>query len=249
MTLFHESLDRTMAGPRTPLLRPGRYFRAHDGSPPLAHAAVVVAVVAVAVAGGMVVLLDQFAAALDTTVTVDNPAYPGDQFCEGSTFDHTLSGCDEPKTVERNLGAMVAEELSWLPMASVVIVPLWWFWQAVVLHVAGTAADGAGSFAETATVAGWGMAPSLLRLVAVLGFAVAQFRSVSVPADPENAIAVLQSAIAGVEVVGLIAVVVVGVWAGAIRAYGLADAHEIPVPTAAAVVAALTLVGFLFELA
>lgn len=238
-----------MAGPRTPLLRPDRYFSAQDGSPPLAHAAAVVAVVTIAVAAGMAVFLDQFAAALDTTVSVDNPAYPGDAFCEDGTFDQTPSGCDEPTTVERHLGAMVAEELSWLPPASVVLVPLWWLWQTVVLYGAGRAAGGSGSVAETAAVAGWGMAPSLLRLVAVLGFAVAQFRSVSVPTDPESAIAVLQSAIAGVEVVGLIAVVVVAVWAGTIRAYGLADAHGLPVPTAATVVAALTLVGFLFELA
>lgn len=202
----------------------------------------------IAVAAGMAVFLDQFAAALDTTVTVDNPAYPGDVFCEDSTAEQTPSGCTEPETVERNLGAMVAQELSWLPPASMVLVPLWWLWQTVVLYGAGRATGGSGGFAETAAVAGWGMAPSLLRLVAVLGFAVAQFRSVSTPADPENALAVLQSAIAGVEVVGLVAVVVVGVWAGAIRAYGLADAHGITVPTAATVVAALTLVGFLFEL-
>ncbi|NHX35303.1 MULTISPECIES: YIP1 family protein [Halolamina] len=238
-----------MAGPRTPLLRPDRYFREHDGSPPLAHAAAVVAVVTVAVAAGMAVFLDQFAAALDTTVTVDNPAYPGDAFCEDGTFDRTPSGCGEPKTVERNLGAMVVEELSWLPPASVVLVPLWWLWHTTVLYGAGRAAGGSGNFAEIAAVAGWGMAPSLLRLVAVLGFTVRQLRSVSVPADPESAIAVLQSAIVGVEVVGLIAVLLVGVWAGAIRAYGLADAHGIPVPTAATVVAGLTLVGFVFELA
>ncbi len=237
-----------MAGPRTPLLRPGRYFGAQDGSPPLAHAAAVVAVVTIAVAAGMAVFLDQFAAALDTTVTVDNPAYPGDTFCEDSTFDQTPSGCDEPETVERDLGAMVAEELSWLPPASIVLVPLWWLWHAVVLYGAGRAVGGSGNFVDTAVVAGWGMAPSLLRLVAVVGFAVAQLRSVSVPTDPESAIAVLQSAIAGVELVGLAAVLVVGVWAGAIRAYGLAETQGIPASTAGAAVAALTLVGFVFEL-
>ncbi|MFW5934604.1 MAG: YIP1 family protein [Halolamina sp.] len=237
-----------MAGPRTPLLRPNQYFSAQDGSPPLAHAAAVVAVVTIAVAAGLAVFLDQFAAALDTTVTVDNPAYPGDAFCEDGTFDQTPSGCDEPTTVERHLGAMVAEEFSWLPPASIVLVPLWWLWHTIVLHGAGRAVGGAGRVAETAAVAGWGIAPSLLRLVAVLGFAVAQLRSVSVPTDPESAIAVLQSAIAGVELVGLVAVLVVAVWAGAIRAYGLAAVQGIPASTAGATVAALTLVGFVFEL-
>ena len=237
-----------MAGPRTPLLRPDSYFEAHDGSPPIAHAAVVVAVVTVAVAGGMAVLIDQFAAALDTTVTVDNPAYPGDSFCEDSMLDNTPSGCDEPETVERNLGAMIADELSWLAPASVVLVPLWWLWQSAVLYGAGSAARGSGRFADVAAVAGWGMAPSLLRLVAVLGFAVQRFQSVSVPSDPENAIAVLQSAISGIEIVGMVAVLIVAVWAGAIRVYGLAEAHDLQLSTAGVIVGVLTVIGILFEL-
>ncbi|MFW5939541.1 MAG: YIP1 family protein [Halolamina sp.] len=237
-----------MAGPRTPLLRPDRYFSTPDGSPPLAHAAVVVAVVSVAVAGGMAVFLEQFAAALDTSVTVDNPAYPGDSFCADSTFDRTPSGCDEPSTVERNLGDMVTAELAWLPPASLVIVPLWWLLQTAVLHLTATAAGGSGRVAETATVAGWGMAPSLLRLVVVLGFAIWQLGTVSVPADPEDAMAVLQAAIAGIDVVGWGAILVVAVWAGAIRAYGLARTHEISESSAAGIVGALTLVGLLFEL-
>lgn len=237
-----------MAGPRTPLLRPDSYFDAHDGSPPLAHAAIVVAVVTVAVAAGMALLIDQFAAALDTMVTVDNPAYPGDSFCEDSSFENTPSGCDQPKTVERNLGAMVADELSWLAPASVVLVPFWWLVQAGVLYVSGSLAGGSGSFADVATVAGWGMAPSLARLVVVLGFLMMRLQSVSVPDDPENAIAVLQSAISGIEAVGLLAVLVVAVWAGAIRMYGLAEAHDIPTSTAGAIVGLLTGVGILFEL-
>ncbi|WP_435117542.1 YIP1 family protein [Halolamina sp. C58] len=235
-----------MAGPRTPLLRPDRYFG--ERPPQLAHAAIVVAVVAVVSAAGVAVFLDQFAAALDTTVTVDNPAYPGDTFCEDPAFEQTPSGCDEPPTVERQLGAMVAQELSWLPIAVAVIVPLWWLWQAVVLHAAGSVAGGSGSVGEALPVAGWGMAPSLLRLLVVLGFAIRRLRSVSVPDDPENALAVLQSAIAGIGTVSLLAVLVVALWAGAIRAYGLADSHDLPVPRAAVAVVVLTLVGLLFEL-
>jgi len=120
-----------------------------------------VAVAAVAAAGGMAVFLDQFAAALDTTVTVDNPAYSGDSFSADSAVDRTPSGCEKPETVERYLGAMVADALSWLPPASLVLV---------------------------------------------------------------------------------------AVWAGAIRTHGLAETHDAPISTAAAVVAALTLVGSVFEL-
>jgi hypothetical protein len=42
----------------------------------LAHAALAVLAVAGVTAAGLGLLLDQFAAALDVMVTVDNPAYP-----------------------------------------------------------------------------------------------------------------------------------------------------------------------------
>ncbi|KPN30374.1 hypothetical protein SY89_01103 [Halolamina pelagica] len=51
---------------------------------------------------------------------------------------------------------MVAEELSWLPMASLVLVPLWWLWHTIVLYGSGKVAGGSGNVADTATVAGWG---------------------------------------------------------------------------------------------
>lgn len=237
-----------MTGPRTPLLRPRRYFEAHDGSPPLWHAAAAVAVVSVASAVGLAIILDQFAAALDVPITVDNPDYPGETFCENAAFDEPPAGCDEPPTVERQLGAMVAEELSWLPAAVFVIVPLWWAIQAGVLHAASALADGSGSLADTLSVAGWGMAPSLLRLVAVGALATQRLHAASVPADPDAAVAVLESALTGIELLGLAAALVVAVWAGVIRTYGLASARDLRVSTAAVVVGVLTVFGLLFEL-
>lgn len=237
-----------MSGPRTPLLHPNRYFTEHDGAPPLAHAAAVVAVVTLVSAGGLAVFLDQFAAALDAPVTVDNPAYPGDAFCENAAFDTTPAGCDEPPTIERELGAIVAEELSWLPLAAFVIVPIWWLWQAIVLHAASAVAGGTGTLPETLTVAGWGMAPSLVRLVGIGALAVSRLHTVSVPADPGSAVPALRSAFAGIELAGLVAALVVAVWAGVIRTYGLAAARDIPASRAAAVVGALTAIGLLFEL-
>ena len=238
-----------MAGPRTPLLRPNRYFAAHDGSPPLKHAAIAVAVVAVVTAAGAALVIDQLAAALDVMVTVDNPAYPGDMFCgEDSGYDDTPSGCDEPKTVERRLGALVAEEFSWLPLASLLAVPLWWVVQATVLHLASALADGEGSFDRTLVVAGWGMAPSVLRMVGVAAFVALSVQSMAAPADPEGATNALRTALAGVQPLSFGLAFVAAVWAGAIRTYGLADARDISTWTAGWIVGILTLFGLLFEL-
>ncbi|PSQ06768.1 YIP1 family protein [Halobacteriales archaeon QS_6_71_20] len=237
-----------MAGPRTPLLRPDSYFGAHDGSPPFAHAAAAVAVVTLVTAGGLAVLLGEFAAALDVPVTVDNPAYPGDRFCEDSPLDDTPSGCGEPATVEREAGALVAEELSWLPPAAVALVPLVWLLQGAVLHAASALADGSGSFGDTLSVVAWGMVPALARLLGIGALVVYRLRTTPLPDNPESAIAALQASIAGVEAVGILAAVAVALWGGAIRSYGLAAARDHSLGEAAGVVAVLTLVGLVLEL-
>ena len=237
-----------MSRPRTPLLRPNSYFERHDGSPPFAHAAAAVALVTLATAGGLAVFLGEFAAALDVPITVDNPAYPGEAFCEDSMFDDTPSGCGEPKEVERSLGALVAEELSWLPPATVVLVPMFWLVQGGVLHAASALADGEGAFADTLVVAGWGMVPSLARLLGVGALIVYRLRTAAVPGTPNGATDALRAAIGGVEVIGLLAALLVAIWAGVIRTYGLADARDHSLGTAATIVGALTAIGLVFEL-
>jgi hypothetical protein len=231
------------------LLRPDRYFEAHDGSPPLKHAAIAVLAVAVATAVGLWLLLDQFAAALDVMVTVDNPAHPGDGFCgERSGSTDTPSGCAEPETIERNLGAIVVEEFSWLPPATLVIVPVWWLFQAGVLHLASAAVEGTGPFEDTLAVAGWGMVPSLLRMAGVMAFVSLSLQSISVPANPDGAVEAVRAALAGLEPVSLLLALLVAVWGGVIRGYGLAHARDLRLSTAAWVVGFLTVVGLLFEL-
>ncbi|UIP00388.1 YIP1 family protein [Halobaculum sp. CBA1158] len=237
-----------MDGPRTPLLRPSRYFAAHDGSPPLAHAVAAVAVVTVATAGGLAVFLGEFAAALDVSITVDNPSYPGDAFCENSAFDDTPTGCGEPETVERNLGALVAEELSWLPPAAVALVPLFWVVQSGILHAASAVAGGDGPFGDTLAVVGWAMLPSLVRLVGIGAFVIHRLRTTTLPGDPEGALAALEAALAGTEAMGLLAAVAVAVWGGVIRTYGLAEARDHTLAEAAGIVVTLTVVGLFFEL-
>ncbi|MFC7071124.1 YIP1 family protein [Halobaculum lipolyticum] len=237
-----------MPGPRTPLLRPHRYFEAHDGSPPVAHALAAVAVVTLVTAGGVAVFLGEFAAALDVPVTVDNPAYPGDPFCENTALEMTPAGCDEPATVERDLGALVAAEYGWLPGAVFLIVPLFWLLQGAALHAGSAVAGGEGAFGDTLVVAGWGLVPSLVRVGGVGALLVYRIRTTPLPGTADGAADALAAAFAGLESVGLLAAGVVAVWAGAVRLYGLAAARDLSTGEAAAVVGALTLVGLLAEL-
>ncbi|MFC7097648.1 Yip1 family protein [Halobaculum marinum] len=237
-----------MAGPRTPLLRPHRYFENHDGSPPVAHALAAVAVVAVVTAGAVAVFLGEFAAALDVPVTVDNPAYPGEPFCEDSAFETTPAGCGEPPTVEREVGALVAEEYGWLPGAAFLIVPLFWLLQGAALHAGSAVVGGEGAFGDTLVVAGWGLVPSLARVVGVGALLVYRMRTTTLPGTPDGAADALATAFAGLDAAGLFAAAVVAVWAGAVRLYGLAEARDLSTGEAGAVVGVLTLLGLLAEL-
>ncbi|QLG60450.1 Yip1 family protein [Halorarum salinum] len=240
-----------MSGPRTPLLRPQSYFESHDGSPPLGHAALAVAVVAVVTAGGIGLFLAEFAGALDATVEMENPEHSPEWACEnfeGSGMS-TPSGCDPsvPETVERDLGSLVYEELSWLPWAALFIVPIFWAVQALVLHAGAAVIGGEGTFADTLAVAGWGMVPSLARVLALGALLIYRLRTTPLPGDPEGAVAALEAAFSGLGAASMVAVLVVAVWAGAVRVYGLAETHDVPVGEALVVVAVTTLVGFVFE--
>ncbi|MFC7136110.1 Yip1 family protein [Halobaculum litoreum] len=237
-----------MSRPRTPLLRPHRYFEAHDGSPPVAHALAAVAVVTLVTAGAVAVFLGEFAAALDVTVTVDNPAYPGDPFCENSAFETTPTGCDEPATVEREVGALVAAEYGWLPGAAFLVVPLFWLLHGAALHVGSALAGGEGAFGDTLVVAGWGLVPGLVRVVGVGALLVHRLRTTPLPDTPDGAADALAAAFAGLDAVGLLAAGVVAIWAGAVRLYGLAAARDLSTGEAAAVVGVLTVLGLLAEL-
>ncbi|WP_435147916.1 YIP1 family protein [Halobaculum sp. P14] len=239
-----------MAGPRTPLLHPQEYF-AEQSSAPLRDATIVVGAVAVLSAAGASVLLHEFAATLDVMVEVQNPAHTPEWVCEGpNPLNTTRTGCDPsvPETIERRLGALLLEEYSWLPWATLVVVPLLWLVQGVVLHVGSAMFDAEGEFGRSLAVAGWGMAPSLARLFAVGGFLVYKLRTASIGGTPESAVQALEAVVATVGPASMGGAVVVAVWAGVIRTYGLAELRDVSVSDAAALVVVTTVVGLLFEL-
>lgn len=126
-------------------------------------AAVVVGLVTYAV--GEVV-----AAVVDVQVTVPNPEYPGDTWC--NLYD--TPSCSEPATFERPLEAVLPPLFADLAMLLAAFLILNWLLFGVVVHVLVLLRGGYGTFAETFAVAAWSNVPMVVAsLVNVTAFAVA----------------------------------------------------------------------------
>ncbi|WP_416838856.1 YIP1 family protein [Haloferax sp. DFSO52] len=245
-----------MAGPRTPLFKPRAYFESKTPPFEFGRVVVIVALITVIVAAGVGGILWTFTNQLDQQVAVDNPdhnpEWSCEQYQEGGAFEEmpAPSGCDPsvPEQVDRRLGDLVWQELSWVPWAMLVFVPVTWVVQGVLLHVGTSLLDGTGRFTDTLTVAGWGMVPSALRLLVVGTFLVYKLGRISLPSDPSAAVSVMESALSGLGLVtGLVTLVVVA-WATYVRTYGIARGRDLDLADAAIVTVGLSLVGFVFEL-
>ena len=153
--------------PRTPLLRPDRYFAERD---PSAACGLVVAVLFVAGTLAMVAVLGTiFTAKIDGTVMVDNPDRPSEPFCESGmneTFDEMNSSfdCSAPAEIERNIDVVIDRAIGQFYGPLVIGVPIVFGVVAGLLHLGTALADGRGSFGSTMTVAAWGFAPVLVTM-------------------------------------------------------------------------------------
>ena len=144
--------------PRTPLLRPRRYFAARGVR--FEHVAAV----------GFVLLLTgpltvygvgwALTANLNGTVMVDNPARPPDVFCPES-------GCEEPERVERDVDAVMWEVMDRFVGPSFVVYPLVVAAVAALLHVGVWFAGGERAWFPSLAIASWGLLPSVA-VVAVM---------------------------------------------------------------------------------
>ena len=152
--------------PRTPLLRPDRYF---DHREPAVARGIVVAVLvtltAVALIAGIGVV---FTEKIDGTVMIDNPDRPPEGFCEtGGTslpdgFDDSGFNCSAPAEIERNIDSLITGSLGEFYGVMLIGVPIMLLVVAAVLHLATAAVGGDGSFGATAAVTAWGFAPTLV---------------------------------------------------------------------------------------
>ncbi|MFB6205020.1 MAG: YIP1 family protein [Haloglomus sp.] len=234
-----------MSPPRTPLLRPDRYFRERTASPGRGVAVAVVVVLVLLV--GVYALGWVFATNIDGTVTVDNPAYPGDAFCGGDTpGSFTPSGCDEPERVERNIDHFIWQAIGSVVGQLAIGLPIVLLLLAGLLHAGSWLANGAGPFGRTLTVAAWGMVPTLLGMAAALVALWLTFDPITVssgqaPSTLRNqAVAQLDA----MRLVGQVVGVLTTAWGAAIWRFGLYHERDIS-GTAASAIAVIVAMLFL----
>lgn len=231
---------------------PNRYLRAlrspraaFDGWTPGAGAVLGLVVGLCALDAASVALAgDAVAAAVDGTVTVDNPARPPDWVCEGPNAD-AFGGCDAPETVQRSLRPAASAAVSAVTLKAALAPLAWVLFVAGVLVVASGRADGddgdaVDAFRDGAGVAALAAVPGALRYLAR---PVAVERSLAAWTHPESLDGVRSAAVAALFPDGpvwLAAAAVSGVWTAAV-VYGGARAAVDAGPGWAALVAAAAL--------
>lgn len=222
--------------PSTPLHRPVGFFSDPPRwrwSPPVA---VAVAFVTGFVLAILVYLLgDVVANQFTGTVTVDNPAYPGDVICEGPTADefsdHPVSmeeRCDEPPTVERDPAPYVREAFSEVAFYLFVGWLFMWAVGAILLHVGAKVADGEGMMRQTFAIAAWSGVPIVLTSLPTTVIVANRLQSAEFTLEsPEAARQTIETAIAPVEPILLAFSVVGTVWQATIWYGGLRGLHDV----------------------
>ena len=146
--------------PRTPLIRPNRYF--DDREPDIARGIAVAALVTLTVVALIAGIGFVFIEKIDGTVLVDNPDRPPEGFCETAGFDDSGFNCSAPAEVERNIDALIDRALGELYGVMLIGFPILLLVIAAIFHLATAAVGGEGSFGATATVTAWGFAPTLV---------------------------------------------------------------------------------------
>jgi len=230
--------------PRTPLLRPDRYFAQRD--PNLARGLAVAGLVTVAALALVAALGAVFTGKIDGTVMVDNPNRPPEAFCENGMNDtfsemNTSFDCSGHAEVERNIDPIIGDALGQFYGIMAIGMPVVLLVGAVLLHVGTALADGEGSFGDTFAVTAWGFAPSLVTMP--LGVAALWFLMDPVTITPGTDPAVLESAI--LSSIGpwipaaLTLNLATSVWGVAIWTFGLERGRSVSRGAAAAVAIAV----------
>ncbi|WP_256391993.1 Yip1 family protein [Natronoarchaeum rubrum] len=153
------------------LLSPRAFFEERPPARTLPIAAGLVVLLAACLTAGILALEVLIEGAIDATVTMDNPDRPPEPFCDGQfgesgSFD---DGCDEPRTIERDAGTLVAEAMRrflWIGMVGPFVM---WFLGGVVLFGVGRLAGGDPSLGGTFALAGWATVPEIARLAVGIG--------------------------------------------------------------------------------
>jgi len=229
------------------LLRPDEFFESHDPAGTLVVAFAVVVVLAVATAVATVLVGSMLAGAIDATVTMDNPERPPDWMCEETQPSTPTVGCDQPETVERDVGTLVSEAVTdYVPF--VLFAPfVMWLVAGVVVFLAGLVAGGSPSLRGSVALSGWAAVPELFRLVVGL-VAVGYALSTTTITSVARAEAAVEAALAPVEPVLALATVVTVAWQWHLLSGGLVAEADVGRRAAALALAAPLGAWLLFAL-
>jgi len=227
------------------LLRPRQFFDRRADRLSGFEGGVLAAVIALLTTLSLAIALNLFTRQFTGTTRVDNPAYPGDAFCEdGGVAGMAPAGCDEPPTVIRELSALLWQEATGVLPGLFVGLLIVWLLLAVALYVGASIAGGSGGFGETLAVTAWGLVPTLVVSVlagaALVGFAARADLSGSSPEALLTQVRALQSGVSGLT---FLLIQIAGaawqafVWAGGLRVvHGLSRAAAVAVALVVAVI-------------
>jgi hypothetical protein len=233
--------------PRTPLVRPDRFFAERELHALRLLLVVVVLTFSLPLAGYGVgwVLTDR----IDGTVMVDNPNRPSDNYCEVASGD-MASGCDEPERVERNIDALLWDAIEELAGIMIVAFPLALFVVGTFLHAGSWLLGGDNGVLESFAVAAWGMVPSLLSIVGFFVVFALTFEPVTVSSatDPEALVSQVRTQLRPVETASLVFAAVTAVWSAVIWTYGLGYERGLSRGAAAGVAGGVAVLYFLGSL-
>lgn len=208
--------------PRTPLLRPDRFFaeRELNDLRLLVVATILVVSVPAAVSGVGWVLTER----VDGTVMVDNPERPSEAFCQGAP-DSMDAGCDAPAEVERNVDGPIDDAMGEFVGPALVGFPLVVLLVGLLLHAGSWLADGTNGPARSFAVALWGLVPSLLGLAFALAvtWLVYDPLTVTPETDPSVLVEHTRRELTPLTTWGPVVSGLVTLWGAVIWRYGLVE--------------------------
>jgi len=236
-----------VSGARDLLFRPREFFE-RGGSRPF-PALVVVGVVSVIVFAAGWTVFEMMITRINGTVMVDNPAYPGDAFCQG-TGDPFVGNCDAPEKVERDVDAILEELRGGFLLVFLFGPVLGWLFSGLVLHVGSWLAGDEGTVKDSFAVAAWGTVPSVFSIAIVVAVFLVTFDPITVTPDstPEEFVDLATAEFERTRGVGTLVGIVTALWSAYIHVGGLVATRGVPRSRAvfiAGIVAVLAVIGTL----